>query len=118
MIDRTDSFSKAGGAAFKKAAEDKGMDVYEENYQSESKDMTQVIQKIITERRCKATVVFGEYADYSALLLAAHEKGWIGEWIMGSNFVNGVDEIRAKLKESNIGPKNVDKILDGVYGFA
>ena len=119
LIDAGDSFSKAGGKAFMKAAEAKNIKVQEESFKSESKDMEQVIQKIIKKKFCKATVIFGAYADYSTLLMEAHnyKPEYCGEWIMGSNFGNGFNKIRYDLEKSNISSSDIDNILNGLCGF-
>ena len=119
LIDAGDSFSKAGGEAFVKAAKHRKIQVQEESFKSESKNMKPVIQKIIKKKFCKATVIFGAYPDYSTLLLEAHnyKQEYRGEWIMGSNFGNGFNKIRYDLEKSNISSSDIDNILNGLCGF-
>ena len=128
LIDPGSSFSSAGGEAFVKAAEAKNIKVDKKTFKSESKRIEEVIEEIVNKQRCKATVVFGEYADYSALLREAHKQRYRGEWIMGSNFGNGVDTIRYELKKYSEKPSekpsdidersgDIDEMLNGLCGF-
>ena len=114
LIDAGDSFSRAGGEAFMKAAENNKIEVHRVSFKSKSENMEEVIQNI-KQKPCIATVVFGKYADYSALLRAAHNKKYSGQWIMGSNFGNGVNTIRDTLEKSSSG--DIDEMLNGLCGF-
>ena len=106
-----DSFSFDGAKGFIAAAKQNGIDVcLEHNFNLGSKDVTQVIKTVISRNCCKVTVTFAPYSDYAALLLEARKQNYDGEWILGSNAGNGVNEI---LK--NIG--NNHEIMRGVSGF-
>ena len=89
-------FEKSNAAAFKAAFKPADNIWAEVNYISGSQDMTKAIKeimdtKIVRQRLCMVTVVFGYAADFAGLLLAAHEQGYTGEWIVTGYIGNHVD---------------------------
>lgn len=102
-----DSFSTFGAQAFIEEAEkNDDFTVCETNYNpgsgdmdKTSGDMDKTIKLMKVQGCCKATVVFAQIIDYPELLRAAYDNEWEGEWILGSNVGNGIEEIINNLKK-------------------
>ena len=81
--------------------------------------MTKPIKKIMdtqkyTQRLCMVTVVFGYAADFAGLLLAAHQQGYTGEWIVTGFIGNHVDYLVEYLRPHLKTDSAVQQFLQGM----
>lgn len=112
-------FERSSAAAFKAAFKPADNIWAEVNYISGSHDMTKAIKgimdtKITHQRSCMVTVVFGYAADFAGLLLAAHDQGYTGEWIVTGFIGNHVDYLVEHLTPHLKTDSAVQQFLQGM----
>ena len=69
------------------------------------------IKKIMDNKCCLVTVVFGQTQDLASLLLEAHKQNYNGEWVMSPNIIDGVINVQKHLDE----PSSVHELLTGMF---
>lgn len=113
LIGVGDSFSTSGAEVFESAAKSNGIDIcMKANYKPGSSDMKAPIKRIMANRCCLVTVVFGQDQDISSLLLEAHKQNYKGEWVMSENVIGGLDGIIGDLKK-HLDESSIHKLLRG-----
>lgn len=115
LIGVGDSFSTSGAKDFEVIAKRNGIDIcMKANYETGSSDMKAAIKRIMENRCCLVTVLFGQNQDIASLLLEAHRQKYKGEWVMGENMIGGLDGIIANLKR-RLDESSIHKLLRGMF---
>lgn len=84
------------------------------DYVPGSSRMKAPIKKIMENRCCLVTVLFGQDHDMYSLLLEAHRQNYPGEWLMSENVIDGLDGIIHKLKQ-HLDKSSIHKLLRGMF---
>ena len=109
-----DSFSTSGAAVFESEAKSNGIDIcLKTNYEPGSSDMKAPIKRIMKNRCCLVTVLFGQEQDIASLLLEAHRQKYTGEWVMSENLIGGLEKITNILKK-HLDESSMHKLLRGM----
>ena len=88
----------------------------EAKYETNSKDMSRAIEKIIYNC-CTATVLFGATQDVASLFVEAQKQAYEGEWLVGDFVVTDLAKLHKKMM-ANLTKKEVDEFMHGAYVLA
>ena len=110
-----DSFSTSGAAVFESEAKSNGIDIcLKTNYEPGSSDMKAPIKRLMENRCCLVTVLFGQDQDIASLLLEAHRQKYTGEWVMSDIILDSLDRIIINLKQ-HLDESSIHKLLRGTF---
>ena len=121
LIGNGDAYSTAAAEEFLLAARSKNIDVCTQaEYVHNSGDMSAAIKKIIDNRCCTVTVVFGQTTDLAALFLEAHKQNYGGEWVVGDWVVSTIDVLINEMKRhsqrmgARLSESQIHEVLRGI----
>ena len=114
MIGVGDAFSTSGAADFESEAKSNGIDIcMKANYEPGSSDMKAPIKRIMENRCCLVTVLFGQDQDIASLLLEAHRHKYTGEWVISENVIGGLEDIIKNLRK-HLDEPSIHELLRGM----
>ena len=92
LVGKGDAYSTGGAEEFLKEASSRNIDVCTRaEYVHLSQDMSAAMKKIIDNRCCTVTVVFGQRTDLAPLFVEAYHQNYAGEWFVGDAVVGVID---------------------------
>ena len=86
------------------------------NYEPGSSDMKAPIKRLMENKCCLVTVLFGQDQDIASLLLEAHRQKYTGEWVVSENVIDGLDGIITNLRK-HLDESSMHKLLRGMLKY-